>query len=382
MPLNLGDTPDLIHPDRKQKLETGTHSLGGHPSLSLEKQQELASKSYKQTMHNVRRYTGRTPRNLMDVLRGYGNMMHTLQDLTQREAQHRPQLEAMAIKTVLSMPEYSSLAKEVQAGHIKMEAHLQKPDLSKAKLSDEEPEEDEKIATPEFEVPEIKAEMDDAVMKRRLINALTHGAAVTNNYAYHYYAGDALNQLDPSLVEDYGKLMSFSEIGYWVQGDEVVKAAASEGSEMQFGAEELAQDENGVPIIRATAMTFPALVHELVKGVMEYLAHDDENDSETRKDVYSKADFLDEETWSMLLGPGLWQSFLEAVGPENRHVLPHLYDHILRMPTTEFNAMVKGIVDGAPQAKQQLRALANEVKGELGNQNESAADIARNLLNG
>ncbi len=382
MALNLGDTPDIIHPDRRHKLETATHSLGAHPSLSLEKQHEIASKGYRQTMHNVRRYTGRTPRSVMDVLRGYGNMMQILQDLTQREAQHRPQLEALAIKTVLSMPEYSSLAKEVQAGNIKMEAHLKKPDLSKAKLSNEEPEENEEPATPEFEAPEIKAEIDDAVMKRRLINALTHGAAVTNNYAFHYYAGDALNRLDPSLAEDYGKLMSFSEIGYWVQGDEVVQAAASGDSEMQFGAEELAQDENGVPVIRATALTFPALVHELVKGVMEYLAHDDENDAETRKDVYSKADFLDEETWSMLLGPGLWQSFLEAVGPENRHVLPHLYDHILRMPTSEFNTMIKGIVDGAPQARQKLRALAAEVKGELGNQSESAADIAHDLLNG
>lgn len=389
MPLNFGDTPDVVHADRRHKLETGTHPLGKHPSLSLDRQHEIASKGYKQAMHNVQRYTGRMPRNLMDVLRSYGNAMQILQDVIDRESQHRPQLEALAVKTVLSMPEYSSLAKEVSAGNIKIEAKLKRPDLSKTAFSDEpedkegdEPEDEERIGTPEFEVPEIKAEINDAVMKRRLINALTHGAAVTNNYAYHYYAGEELGRLDPTLANDYGKLMSMSEIGYWVQGDEVVRAAAgAEGEEAQFGSEEITQDDDGTPVIRATALTFPALVHEVVKGVMEYLAQDDEEDAETRKTVYAKADFIDEETWAMLLGPGLWQSFLDAVGAENRTVLPHLYDHILRMPTSEFNALVKGVVDGDPKAKQKLRALAVEIRGELGNQHESMpAKIARDLL--
>src|SRR2546430_15114616 len=101
---------------------------------------------------------------------------------------------------------------------------------------------------PELNVPEIRQEIDDSVMKRRFLNAMIQGAAVSNNYAFAYYAADKLNEIDPGLVGDYGKLMSLTELGYWTQGDEIVRAAAgAHGAEAQGGSEEFTDDEAGGP---------------------------------------------------------------------------------------------------------------------------------------
>ena len=50
-------------------------------------------------------------------------------------------------------------------------------------------------------------------------------------------------------------------------------------------------------------MTFPVLVHELHKGVMEYLSlHGLPGDKELRQKVMDKTDFLEDEMWDLRLG--------------------------------------------------------------------------------
>jgi hypothetical protein len=246
-------------------------------------------------------------------------------------------------------------------------------------MSDEPGEEPEE--SPETEVPEIQKELDAAVQRRHFTNAVMQGAAVSNNFAFAYYSADDLNAIDPQLVPAYGKLMSLSQLGYWVQDDSTVRAAiGAHGGKEQGGSEEISF-KDGVPTIIATGATFPFLVHELVKGLMEYLSLNDEDDSATRKQVHAKADFIDEETWSMLLGPGLWKQFLDAIGGTSREIVPHLYDEIIRMPDSQFNALMKGVVEGTPQARQQLKLMADKIRAALGDdQVESQATLIVNKL--
>ena len=376
--MDLGDTPDIIHPERKRKLLAGDHPIGQHPSLAQEQQAKLAAHGYKQTMSQMARYTGRMPGSRDEALSGAGDAFGTLRQLVQRERRHKSDLEKLAVETVLRLPEFKSLRAPLEAGEFVIKAVLGPARLKKAKLSYDQEDSDENT---EQEVPEIKQELDASIQRRHLTNAFVQGAAISNNYAFTYYTADELNQIDPSLMPDYGKLMAYSQIGYWVYDDSVMHAAASShGGEAQLGSNEISF-QTDVPTIEAYGLVFPVLVHELVKALMEFLSFNDEEDRETRKKVLDKADFLGSETWSMLLGPGLWKQFLDAVGVESRTLVPYLYDQLVKMPDSQFNALMKGIVEGTPQAKQQLKLMADEVRAKLGDdQEESQAEQIVNQL--
>jgi len=379
MALGLGGLPDIIHPSHKQKLATGEHALGGNPAFSdPSKHEKHAGQTYQQVMRNAERYYGQMPRSQRDAVMMAVEVMQALGRIQQTEAEHRPELEHLAVETVLRMDEFKSLRRALEQGNLKIDAKLQPQlEIQGTAFSDEPQEEPE-----EMEIPQIRQEIDQAIHKRNFVNALIQGAALTNNYAWSYHSRDELSQIDPDLLRDYGKLMSATEVGYWVQGEEAVRQAMQAGGEQaQVGDARLKSNPDGSVTVQARGVAFPILVQELIKGLMEYLSFDDEEDPETRKLVHSKSDFIDAETIQMMLGPSLWKEFLDAVGGDAREVVPHVYDHIVRMPTTEFNQLMRGLVDGDPAAKRQMHDLAQQIKREVGGQ-EEALRIAKRLLGG
>jgi len=387
MAMDVGGAPDAINPVHKRALRTGEHPLGKVPPLNPHTQEPSnpserhASATYQAIIRNLRRYGGVIPRNSGD-LGGVGNdMFRTLTDLARREARHKPELERLAIETVTRLPEFKTLKKALQSGHLKIEAHLGQPDLQAAKLSDEEPEQEQ----PEMEEPEqVTAEYDELIAKRKMANTMIQGAAVANNYAASYYAGDDLTQIDPGLARDYGKMMAYSELGQFMAAPEVARAAAqAHGEESQGGSSRLRRDDDGTITVLAYGQVFPMLVHEIIKGCMEYLSIDPDEDPETWHEVTDRADFIDDEQTQMQVGPNIWREFMAAIGDDAAEVMPYVYDELNRLPVSDYNTVMKGLIDGTPEGKQWFRDLARKIKAELpdeGREESEAHVIVDRLL--
>jgi len=366
--MELGDTPDAINPKHKRALATGEHPLGKNPAFPAHQGQGMnpheqhATGTYKAIAANVQRYGGHMPRSQSprELMRVAQDMFQTLHTIQQREAEHVDELQALAVETVMRLPEFKTLRRAVQSGQLKIEAHL-RPRIDIQGMQAEKPEDE-----PEFEVPEIKQEYDELIHKRKMINTLIQGAAVSNNYAFSYYSRDELNAIDPSLIRDYGKLMAYSELGYFIQDPDMVKmAAAAGGSEAQGGEEKLKRDEDGNVTIVARGITFPILVQEIIKGCMEYLSYSDEEDPETSAVVNKQADLLGDEQVQMQVGPNIYRQMIDAIGLEQAEVWPYLHDELVRMPASEFNAKMQGLIKGTPEGKAWFRDLAQRVKAEV-----------------
>jgi len=371
MAMELGDTPDSIHPTHKQSLERGTHALGRNPAAGNPQALERhAAGTYKSIIQNLQRYGGIVPRNQRDSMRVSQDMFTTLQDVMQREQGHERELEQLAIETVLRLPEFKTLRSAVQDGSIKIEAQLGDVSIENAAFSDEEQE-----APEGFDVPEIRTEYEEQFNKRKMLNTLTQGAAVANNYAYAYYSRDELAAIDPQIVRDYGKLMAYSEIGYFIQSPEVARAAAqAAGTAFQGGMARLRSDENGSVVIEARALVFPMLVQEIIKVCMAYLSHNDEDDPQTRAYIKAHSDFIDDEQIQMQVGPNLYRQLIDAIGNDAAETMPFIHDHLTRLPAREFTEKMKALIDGTPEGKAWFRQLAQEIKSEMeGGQEESLA---------
>ena len=361
MAMEFGDTPDAVHPSHKQALATGQHGMGNVPALSPEAAEHHASETWQNIVRTLRQWGGVVPRSPRDVQGAMVDMLHKLQDVQRREARLRPQLEQLAVQTVLKMPEFKSLAGAIENGKVKIEARL-KPRIQIQNIAfaddEQEPIEGE-------DVPEIRDEYQSMIARRKLSNTLIQGAAVANNYAFTK-SFDDLADLDPSLVRDYGQLMAYSELGYFVHDQNVLKIAArSPGSEFQGGQTHLERDENGSIIIRSEAITFPMLVQEIVKGCMEFLTLNDEDDLATATAVRKRADFIDDEQVQMQIGPSIYRSFLKAIGEENADLMPYVYDRINHLSDTEYHQVMKGLIDREARTLNWLKEQVQDIREKL-----------------
>jgi hypothetical protein len=142
-------------------------------------------------------------------------------------------------------------------------------------------------------------------------------------------------------------------------------AAQAGGSEAQGGDERLKTNEDGSISVVARGITFPILVQEIIKGCMEYLALNDEDDPETRTMVNKHADVADDEMVQMQVGPNIYRQLIDAIGLEQADVMPYIHDELVKMPASEFNQKMQGLIAGTPEGKQWFQQMAQRIKQEI-----------------
>jgi hypothetical protein len=113
--------------------------------------------------------------------------------------------------------------------------------------------------------------------------------------------------------------------------------------------------------IKASAMNFPVLIHELSKGVMDYLISvgipttvegEDVNEEELRY-IYKEADKYSEEQWHYFFGPTLWKYLLKTSGVGSQD-LPSIISKMAKMNYLELADFCIDVVfysDGAGKEK-------------------------------
>ena len=342
--------PSYIHPQKKQALERGTYPLAKHPATPPPLAKTMTSAAYNHLMQKIERYTGINLRQRNAVGQLPLLMFRILSDVKQVEGAHREELEQLAEEVVLQLPQFHGLDKALKAGHLKLDAKLETEsiDLSGAQLQQDQPPDEE-------ESEEIAKEVDELVGRRKFINHMIQGGATNSAYAFHLIE-DKLREFGPRLPEMYGTLMALAEFGHWVTGDEAV-AQALEQESAKGGKSELKQDGDVVVAV-ARAKSFPMLVHELVKVLLEYLSYSDEEDPETMKRVNDLADVVDDEPWQLILGPEMWRRVIAALGKDQTK-FPRVYDKLMKMPTGQFNKLMQGLMSQDKAAGQQLLKLVS-----------------------
>ena len=155
MALDLGDNPDFIDPQKKQKISGGTHPYANNPAFPQQKparrqgapfkddaarqdptrdySELVGSHAYNGIVDKVRQYTGTDPRR-MNPHQLTMTLMQAMHAACNAEAAHRPELERAAIEVVLSLPEFRDAREAYEANDLKIEAHLLDPNAMMQKM--------------------------------------------------------------------------------------------------------------------------------------------------------------------------------------------------------------------------------------------------------
>jgi hypothetical protein len=331
----------------------------------------LASKSYKHIVDNVRRYTG-GPVGQGEDQRGrqlFDSMLSAQSRVMQIEAAHRTELAQLAIRLV--MKEFG-----IQEGDIEYEAEINRPDSSdfSSTPEDESPETEQEV--------ELEKELFDDLenfnlerAKRRLINAMMAGSSERGHYMFHL-VDQELSEITGSddLINLYGILMSVANAQLWQRGNAfILPATGAGGGQANAGGKERVDLNSNPPKVYATAINFPILVHELIKGTKEVVAglHGLPKDRDMAQRVIDAEDKVDKELWDLRLGPAIWDIVRESLPEEvltdeNKKELQLIFfQHIVSKPPKEFLVFMKELLSGSSTGKRLMAELSQGINQML-----------------
>ena len=199
------------------------------------------------------------------------------------------------------------------------------------------------------------------VYKRRLLNALSMGAAIRMTDIESL--SEEINQLNPKLIDLYNKIISLNNYLLYTKSD----FGLTDENKMQMGTVEvsLATEDSKVKI-EAQGVIFPILLTELIRGFMElFTSHGLPKDRQQAMMVIGKSDFLKAEPWDMKLGPMLWDLLSNTFNDINSVELPYLLKRISKLNVNKFNYLMKEIFAKTKQGKLIMASLSFNAKNDI-----------------
>jgi hypothetical protein len=379
--------PERMDPSIERKITTKTTPYADHPGLpKLDRDivEIISSERFKQSVENIRRFMGDTssiqgpPQQVLMQL--ITSAMKLFPKIASIEQGHNEFLEKLAVDLVVK-------EMAIPDGALQFDAKLESSMMSAAegmRGESEEPSPDEikdAFGGANENADELEAFMDameqfdQQKAKRRFINALIGGASKKGHYMYQL-VGEELNRLHPELVRLYGMSQSILDHLYWIYPESMSSAMAA-GGEGQAGQSEI-DTETDPPTVKARGITFPILIHELVKGVFEVLGtHGLPDDPRQAEMVIASQDTVPAEIWDLRLGPVFWEMFTDAYPDdlfdnETKYLQNYLFQRFSSLTPEKFFKLTKFILSKNPKGKQVLQIMVDEIVEELKQQDRDS----------
>jgi len=319
--------PSVIRFWGKVSQDPESHILGKHPIFSYAGK-ELSKESYYHTAERMDR-TGAS-RSREGSMRDFFEILHL-------EAEHKSELKRMAIDVVCRI--WGAPAEMFDADIVSGEGIEQ--NMTRRHRA------------------EITPEVEKLAHKRVTLNALMQGSAVHIMMTTHYMVEDKLKGIEPRLVELYDKFTSGSHGLYWFMDIEAAFRLARGGAAV--GSVRVDYSQGGdMPVVKARAICFPLLVHELSKGVMEVLSFHglDVEDEDVLRKIYTLADPPEMEHLLIQVGPALWRKFIaaarKAVGKSS---LAHVVAEVCKLKPDELHKLIYYVLHEPDMAEEVLDDL-------------------------
>lgn len=339
-----------MNDDVRRKFESGENDYTEH--LDPDTIRNMSQEIFGDVQRNVREKTGKDNVNMGDIQMLLGSSLTNAIQKEQRIGIERLEQKAVQmIKNQFNIPD----------GAVDFQAEITGlPQLGSRPIRKGNIQYTKGTKTP----PEGKSseELKPEVTRRRFNNALMHGAARKSQNLHHM--DDELRTQDPSLNQDYGKIMAANDAMYWMMSDEQIENEGRQGVHAGNVRVDLSNPEK--PKVIAQGIVFPILLHELSKGVMELMSlWSLPEDKDVRDYVMDKTDHLQAETNDIRLGSFIWGKFVEQIPVDNQEVISLTFNMLQQLPTSDFNKVMDGLANNRDEAKNTVRELAQEAMEEL-----------------
>jgi hypothetical protein len=362
--IDYGNTPERMDPNLERKLGDPEGLYAKNPAMRKGTQdvQRLISNRFQKVTNKLKEVTGvqdLTSQQVQQMI--YGEMMRKLPGIMRIEAQHKDELEQLAIEASLDET-------EVPADWYDIDAQLGEGiDTSNFRINpedtdDEEEEKNEKLEFPSFEVEDLTDEeiFELEKHKRNIINAIIQGASKKGHYLFQKPAiKRRLDEINPSLYRDYLGIMAINDFLYFSM-EQMIEAMSQSaqgvagkvelsGSDEDEGGEEGGEEKPDTLII-AQGLIFPILCHEVIKGLEEAKGrHGLPQNPELARKVMGQTDTLMNEPMQLRIGPEIVEKIRfalpdEMFDEENKGLINWFHTLLYQIPAQEFLEIIGDVI--------------------------------------
>jgi predicted lipoprotein len=222
--------------------------------------------------------------------------------------------------------------------------------------------------------------------KRRIINGITQGASIRGAFGFMLFR-EYLNQINPALVDKYSEIL---KLAFGIYDDEnaiaMMLAALEQGAKMQGGESEMEYDEeNNQFVIKAKAICFPMLVHEIVKGLYEIVGTEGFGaDKEKNQAIVGAVDKLSNEPRDLQYGKFIYDAISKIYNESNiddPRVRELFFAEVYKLIDDEFFPFVENAINDELKPLQKKWAVdtMNDIKRDLMKDDTGLADLDETL---
>jgi len=259
-----------------------------------------------------------------------------LDEIIEAEDGYRDELEMVAAQMVSDAYEIIDLA------NIKIDAKI----VGMNDLDIQIPPPSENPSLPSFG----KDNPEKMKAKRRIINGITQGASIRGAFGFLTFK-EYLDQINPALVEKYNEIL---KLAFGIYDDEnaiaMLLAALEQGQKPQGGESEMEYDEeNKQFVIKARAVCFPMLVHEIIKGLYEIVGTEGfGTDKEKNQAIINAVDKLSNEPRDLQYGKFFYDAISNLYNESNiddSRVRELFFKSVYKLIDDEFFPFVENAVN-------------------------------------
>ena len=211
----------------------------------------------------------------------------------------------------------------------------------------------------EYEDVDEMDRYDSDVNKRRIINAVSYGAAARfMEQSGKLWVNDVF-EIDEELPHLYSQIMKINEYLVFKTNVQIEDKSHKQGGTVET---RLAR-EGEVPKIHARGIIFPVLMQETIRGVIEVLSsYGFPDDLSLIRRTTNIADALENEPWNMRFGPIMWDCICGAVSRFETENFPYFFKELVSLPTEEFEKLMKNLFAGTKYGKSGINELYSRSK--------------------
>ena len=211
--------------------------------------------------------------------------------------------------------------------------------------------------------------------KRRIVNGITQGASVRGAFGFLLFR-EYIDSLDPTLVDKYKSLMN-SVFGTYDDDNAIAMflAMIAQGHKMGGGMSKVIINEVQAPvIIKARAICFPMLVHEIIKGLYELVSLQGFSGTKDQNQaVVDKVDKLENEPHDLRYGKFIYDALNDIYaesGYDDSRIREFFFAEVYQLGDQEFVDFVENALNDelTPQQqswiKQTLKEISMDIKSD------------------
>jgi hypothetical protein len=223
--------------------------------------------------------------------------------------------------------------------------------------------------------------------KRTIIRGIGQGASIRGAFGFALFK-EYLDDINPLLVEKYNEILKLA-FGIYDNEDAIalLLARLAQGQKAQGGESEMDYDEEKKQfVIKARAICFPMLVHEIVKGLQAIISTKGFGpDKEKNQAIVNAVDTLENEPRDLQYGKFMYDAinklYIES-NIDDARIRELFFAKLYKTPEIEFISFVENAINDELTPAQKSKAINDMKRIETLLKKKDAEDAIKNMRGG